>query len=297
MSYPFTAIVIIFNPNSTGDSMSNAKKLQKALIRSLPKKVSITLIATERAAHAEEIALDVAIKNKRVLIVSSSGDGGYNEVLNGLLKANNPHAAAVVLPSGNANDHHEAISLRSLEDKIRHPRIEAIDAIKVAAMKDGKSFTRYAHSYVGVGLTAYIGKKLTEATLNPVNEKWLVLKYLLLFKGVTLKVEPDLRWHRYSSIVFGNISRMSKIIKLAPESHYDDGKIEVYELRTKSFIGTTLSLLFGSTFGLRPSAQLQRLSFRARRPVQVQFDGEVIQLDARDRITVSVDRSSFKTLL
>jgi len=296
MAYPFTKIAIIYNPNSTGNSKKNAKELARHLKRHLPKSVTIELDATSHAGHAENLARDIAKGRQKVLLVSSSGDGGFNEVLNGLIAAHNPNAAAIVLPSGNANDHHHATSLRSVEEKILQPKIEAIDAVKVTATKDGRSFTRYAHSYVGAGLTAYIGKKLTEAKLNPLNEKWLVLKYLFLFRGVTLRVSPDFRWHRYSSLLFGNIGRMSKVIKLARESDYDDGKMEVYELKTSSTLRTILMLVSGSVLGLRANAQLKQLAFMSKRPVEVQFDGEVVQLDGRQTIVVKIERNIFRTL-
>ena len=195
MAYPFTKIAIIYNPNSTGDSKQNAEELADHLKKQLPESVVIALEATQHAGHAEDLAHELASGKQKVLLVSSSGDGGFNEVLNGLLAADNPNAAAVVLPSGNANDHHVATSSKSVKQRILRPKLESIDAIKVTAVKKGKKFERYAHSYVGVGLTAYIGKKLAEAKLNPINEKWLVLKYLILFKSVVLRVDPDTRWH------------------------------------------------------------------------------------------------------
>lgn len=296
MAYPFTKIAIIYNPNSTGDSKDNATELATHLKKRLPKSIKVELIATQSAGHAEDLARELASGTQKVLLVSSSGDGGFNEVLNGLLAANNPNAAAIVLPSGNANDHHEATSERSVEEKIISPKVESVDAIKLTGMKDGATFERHAHSYIGAGLTAYIGKKLTEATLNPINEKLLVLKYLFLFKGVTLKVEPDVRWHRYSSVVFGNIGKMSKIIKLAPEADYDDGKMEVYEHKTNSTLKTVTMLVFGSMFGLSANAQLKQLSFISKHSIEAQFDGEVIVLDGNQPITVSVDRNAYKTL-
>lgn len=296
MSYPFTKIAIIYNPNSTGDSKKNALKLERYLKDNLSSLVAVECDATKNAGHAEELARELASNTSKVLIISSSGDGGFNEVVNGVLASGNTEAAAIVLPSGNANDHHEATSLRSLEEKILKPKIESVDVIKVMATKDGKEFKRYAHSYVGIGLTAYIGKKLTEATLNSVNEKWLVLKYLLLFKSVVLRIDPDLRWHHYTSVVFGNINRMSKVLKLATESDYDDGKMELYELKTRSTFKTIVSLLIGSTFGLRAAAQLKQITLVARRPIEVQFDGEVVHLDGNTTITVSVVRNGLGTL-
>lgn len=296
MKYPFTHIIIIYNPNSTGNSEANAKHLYKQLRSELAKATVVDMVPTKHAGHAEELALKYASRHKKLLIISASGDGGYNEVINGIAASKNASAVSAVLPSGNANDHHRAVSHKLLIDRILQAKTLIIDGIRVSATVDGRPWIRYAHSYVGLGLTAYIGRKLTEASLNRFNEKWLVFKYLLLFRNVSLKVAPDLRWHHYSSVIFSNLSRMSKVIKLAPEAALKDERIEVYYLRTHSFLRLLLSLIFASTIGLRPSAQLQSQTIVSERPIEIQLDGEVQMLDANRDITVSVANSLIRTL-
>ena len=166
MNYPFTHIAIIYNPNSTGNGPADAKKLQSHLKKQLPTSVKIDLTPTKSAGHAEKLARDYAKSHQKCLIVSASGDGGYNEVVNGVIGTSKT-AVVAVLPSGNANDHDRAISDDDILRRIVKADITKIDAIKLTGLKDGKKFERYAHSYIGMGLTAYIGKKLTEADLNP----------------------------------------------------------------------------------------------------------------------------------
>ncbi len=292
----FSQIIIIYNPNSTGDSAGNATRLHDELTSSLGTSVGISLVPTEYAAHAEQIARDAAKKYTDVLLISSSGDGGYNEVVNGVITSGNRRAVCMVLPSGNANDHHEAVSTRSISDRILHPKLVQIDVIKVEAKKSGKPFVRYAHSYVGVGLTAYIGKKLTEATLNPVNEKWLVLRYLISFRSIVLKMDAEKRWHRYTNVVVSNIGHMSKVIQLTPNASVRDGKLELYSMRTNSTIRTVSALVFGSASGLSPTSQINNIQFTSRHKLQMQFDGEVIELDGKKPIAVSVAPLAIKTL-
>lgn len=296
MEYPFQRIVIIFNPNSTGDGPGNAKRLQKRLAEKVPKKTVIELAPTNHAGHGEALAKDFAMKYKRLLIVSSSGDGGYNDVVNGVIASKSKTAVVVVLPSGNANDHHRAVSHKSMIRRIVDAEIIVIDGIKIDATIDGRPWRRFAHSYIGFGLTAYIGRKLTEATLNPINEKWLVVKYMLLFRSITLQIQPDLRWHHYASVIFSNINRMSKVIRLAPDAHLKDNRIELYQLRSRSFVRMLISLLFASTVGFKPVAQIERQVLLANKPVDVQLDGEVYILDGDRKITVSVAKNAIRTL-
>ena len=99
MSY--SIIAIIYNPKSTGSSESLAKSLHKKLSSKLPNQ-RIDLLATEHAGHARELAYDISKKYDKPLIISSSGDGGYNEVINGALQAQSEGANPItsLLPAG-----------------------------------------------------------------------------------------------------------------------------------------------------------------------------------------------------
>ena len=85
MNRPFDAVEIVFNPNSTGDAQERADELAEQLAKRAPE-LPVTLRPTERAGHGREIARDAA-RGGRPLVVSVSGDGGYNDVVNGLMEA------------------------------------------------------------------------------------------------------------------------------------------------------------------------------------------------------------------
>src|SRR4051812_48781666 len=103
----YTAISIIYNPKSTGASKANAFDLVKQL-RHTPVAGLVRVTPTFFPGHAETLAYDLARSGERPLVISSSGDGGYNEVVNGVLKAQTEGATPTcgLLPSGNANDHY-----------------------------------------------------------------------------------------------------------------------------------------------------------------------------------------------
>src|SRR5437764_2946213 len=98
----FSTVLIIYNPNSTGNSAGAARDLQKRLQTSL--KLPIRLLPTHYSGHAEELAYTGAKEHHNPLLVSSSGDGGYHEVINGAMRAQLTGAKPVcaVLPTGNA---------------------------------------------------------------------------------------------------------------------------------------------------------------------------------------------------
>lgn len=282
MAFPYNEIIIIYNPNSTGDSESNARELKAALEQQVAK--PITLVATKHAGHAEEIARKFAQKSARTLIISSSGDGGYNEVINGVLSATKNNATTFVLPSGNANDHHNATKRGEPLEQIVGAHETSIEVIEVSGTLKGKAWKRYAHSYVGIGLTAHVGKKLTETKLNAFNEKYIVLKYVALFRHVTIRRSGKRK--RYTSIVFATIHRMSKVLKLTGYESLRDGKMEVYEMRERSTIRTFLTLISGSTKGFSPTQRTASYEFETTKATPIQLDGEVFVLDAKTNVTV-----------
>lgn len=296
MKYPFSKIIIIYNPNSTGNSELNARSLKKDILKTLVN-VPVQVVATKRAGHAERIAADYAQENEPILLISSSGDGGYNEVVNGVQKVPGSNVTVCVLPSGNANDHDTATSQSSILERIVAGKTVNIDLIRLSSVKEEKEFVRYAHSYVGFGLTAYIGKKLTETKLNPINEKWLVVKYFLKFQYVTLQITPNKSWYRYSSVVIGNIDRMSKAIKLGNNSAIDDGKIELYVTRPYSSLSLIWKLVRASARGLQPLRTGAKFTITPKHSVNVQLDGEMGRFETKQQINITVAKQALRTLV
>jgi diacylglycerol kinase (ATP) len=99
----FDRVVVIFNPHSTGRAPQLAEQLQITLADRLPNR-PVRLCPTERAGHARELAAGAATSG-RPLIVSVSGDGGYNEVVDGVMHAGNQDVVYAVMAAGNANDY------------------------------------------------------------------------------------------------------------------------------------------------------------------------------------------------
>jgi len=287
----FHTVIIIYNPNSTGDSESNAKDFAEKL-RQRDAKLKVSIIPTKFAGHAEEIASNYA-ESEETLIISSSGDGGYNEVINGVMLSEG-EASTAVLPSGNANDHHRAVAPDDMLAGIVKARVRKIEVIKVTGMMNGKTWERYAHSYVGFGLTPKVGKVLTEARPNALTEKWHVIKQAFAFKHV--KIQTDGEIHRYNSLIAATIDRMSKVIKLDDDASMNDGKMEIYESRFISPLRTIKDLLFASTKGITPTIRTKSFMLSSPRPLLVQLDGEVFTLDAKQQVTLTCEKDRLATL-
>lgn len=288
----FHKAVIIYNPNSTGDSEKNAKAFAREL-KSANNTINIEIVATKYAGHAEEIAEEYS-DDTGVVLVSSSGDGGYNEVVNGALsgKAN---CAVAVLPSGNANDHHRAAGSDDLAEGISNGTTRRIEAIKITSTVDGKSWERYAHSYVGFGLTPKVGKVLTDVRPNVVTEKWYVLKHAFSFKHV--KIESDGKSNKYHSLIAATIDRMSKVIKLDETADMNDGKMEIYESKYLSPFKTLKELLSLGVSGVSRSSRVEKLELKTtKKPTLVQLDGEVFTIDSNSTIKLICVKDCLRTI-
>jgi len=275
-------VVIIYNPNSTGDSKKNAKNLAKEL---RTYNVPVETLETTHAGHGEEIAADYATKKEEIILISSSGDGGYHEVVNGALTSKKSKLIVGVLASGNANDHESALGSGKLAESIRDKKFRSIDTIKVSAKIKGKKWERYAHSYVGIGVTAVAAKRLTEDRPNLLTEKWIVAHSLFSFNYAKLKVNGDNQ--RYSSIIFGNIDRMSKVMTLSEGASVTDGKFEMSSIRFRSKLQLLFYLLTAATKGLKDSKSMKKFTCVTVRPLPIQLDGEVYTIGAGSKIKIT----------
>lgn len=279
-----TNVIIIYNPNSTGRSKKKAQQFAQAVRKHTEARAK--LIATQHAGHAEEIAAQHARKGN-VMIVSSSGDGGYHEVLNGAMKTDMRGVILGVLPAGNANDHYHALHHGNVAHRIGRGDTEEVDVIEVVVRTGEKTWRRYAHSYGGLGITPHIGEKLTQAQLNPFKEFWLVTRHFFSSRPVQIVTE-DGHAHQYDSVIFSNIARMSKLLTVAAEASPHDGKFEVTRVKSGSIMNLVRFFFFAWTRGIRKPLVTDRYSFVSHRPFQMQLDGEVFSFGSESEVVVRI---------
>ena len=279
MPKPYTSISVIFNPESTGASEKLAGQFVKKLLVTLPLQ-KVDLLPTSHKGHAEKLAYTLALGSARPLIISSSGDGGYHEVINGLMKAQVEGAQPVagLLPAGNANDHYRGLHSIDIVDAIVTQQEQYIDLLQLSTICQEKPLQRYAHSYIGLGLTPKAGQQLNRSKLKRLNEVWIVAKVLLNLSSITLKVNGELR--HYDSLVFSNVPKMSKILKLSHNSTASDGKFEVTSFRRRNKLRLIVALLKATTHGPVTERHTSSYRFSTVTPTLVQLDGEIITIDA-----------------
>lgn len=291
----FSIVAIIYNPNSTGNSKEEADELaQELATRDLG--VEVRLVPTERAGHAIELAYDLAKQYERPLLVSSSGDGGYNEVINGAMLATEEGATPVcaVLAAGNANDHSRTVVDQPLAELIENAEVRPIDLLKMEVRSiDDSERTYYGHSYIGLGLTPTVAVELNRSNLNRLKETLIVYKALRGLQPVEIQVGKR-RLH-VDSLVMANISQMAKVLTIAENAEPDDGRFEVTVFPYRKKLTLVSRLLKAMFRGIR-GRSVRRYEFTAVKDMVLQVDGEVHELLAGDAVTVTSARLALATL-
>lgn len=274
----FDHIAIIYNPGSTGDAPKLARELKAKIDRnhkSIGTKASLT--PTKRAGHAIELAKKISLTYRRPLIVSVSGDGGYNEVINGAMQAKErsktAHPVTAVVGAGNANDHRRVMRSRPLIDLIKAGKPKAIDLVHISATAKGFTLGRYAHSYIGYGVTPQVGHELNQHGKNLWLEIRSILKTYRTYAPFT--IEHDGARLTLDNLIFANINEMAKFIKLDERNTMHDDQFEVIELRHRSKIHMLGTLLRAAVVGFKNPPSHSRYELKSFEKLPIQLDGEV----------------------
>jgi diacylglycerol kinase (ATP) len=291
VSRPFDAVEIVFNPNSTGDAQERAEELAKQLAERAPE-LPVQLRPTERAGHGREIARDAALAG-RPLVVSVSGDGGYNDVVNGLMDAGADSAYAAVLAAGNANDHRRVTRERPLADAILDGDVSKLDLLRMT-VDDGRE-PRYAHSYIGLGITPTVALELEKGGKGSIKEVISTIRTFSRFRP--FQIETDSGTETFDSVIFANIREMAKFAVLSEEGRPDDGRFEVVVLRHTAKWRVLATAVRAAIRGLGPQPTAREYRFRTVDPMPVQVDGEVSEFERGVAVTVEIVPGALHTVL
>lgn len=286
----FSRAIVIYNPNSTGDSQAIAKEFCEQL-RKLRPEATVELQETTHAGHGEELGYELTRKYLDLLLVSVSGDGGYHELVNGVMKAVDKGASApicAVLPGGNANDHHTYIAERPLTEAIAAEGLIKLDLLQVETTE-----TRYAHSYVGLGLTPLVAVELNKHKLSALKEAWLSIRTFWKFKP--FKIIENGKKATFDSLILANIGIMAKYLTLDQDNSPRDGKFEVLRWPHNNKIRLITQLLKSAAGKIESPTSVERFEFTTVKPMPMQLDGELVKLTAGQRVTVTCAKSQLRT--
>lgn len=264
----FDRVVLIYNPVNRRVPLLLAESMRDALGRRLPD-LPVALLPTQFAGHARELAGGVAATGAP-LIVAVSGDGVYNEVVNGVLDVSGNHALTAVAAGGNANDHRRSTWRMPVVDAIvtahRTGQARYLDLLRLTACSTDGGWSRYAHSYGGFGLTPSMAVGLKRDRKGTIAELVSVLRTFTALTPVEI-VRSGGRRELYDSLVFANVARMAKYGWLGNSGRPDDGLFEVVSHRHGRRWRIGVMALRAATVGLgTPGSRQQRRHGRCDPP-------------------------------
>lgn len=285
----FDQAIIIYNPNSTGSAKSEARRLKREL-HEARRSLHVKLRPTKYAGHATELAYDSAMTYKRPLIISASGDGGYNEVINGALQAQAEGATptCAVLPAGNANDHARTMQGRPLLDLILADSVTNIDVLKVELTTPGEmTRTRYAHSYVGLGISPVVASELDKGGKNNSVRETLAV-FRTVWKMRPVKLHRKGKDFTYDSIICSIIPEMAKVFTISGAAKPDDGRFELTTIPHGPKLQLVRHMVKGVFAEVGASSRQSDFHCTLLQRARIQFDGEVVRLSTGTRVSISI---------
>ncbi|PVY96329.1 diacylglycerol/lipid kinase family protein [Actinomycetospora cinnamomea] len=294
----YDRVVLIYNPESSGDGARRAEQARSQLHEQAPQ-LEVVATPTEYAGHARVLAEQEA-RAGRVLVVSVSGDGGYHEVVEGLMAAGDgvvAGAVGAVLPAGNANDHRRATRERPLVDAIAAGQVRRLDLLRVAVA--GEERPRWAHSYFGLGITPTVALEIERGGKGSLREIVTTVRAFSRFRPFAVDVEgegPLSGPRRFDSLILANTTEMAKYVTLS-DGDPADGRFEVITLPHRSKLRLLAYAVRAAVRGLGPQPRTDRFAFTTLKPMPVQLDGEVLDLDADRAVTVEIAPRALATVV
>ncbi|GAB3568670.1 diacylglycerol kinase family lipid kinase [Arthrobacter alkaliphilus] len=288
----FDRIVLVFNPCKPGMT-AKINELRRELSADTLE-LQVDLQPTEFAGHARDLARTVAATGSP-LIVSVSGDGGYNEVINGVMDVPGSKAVCTVVAAGNANDHHRSKPARPLPDAVRDQPVRHIDLLRITFGEEQQVQVHYAHSYIGFGLTPLMAIGIENGGKGKILELLSVARTLSHLSPFEI-VRADGAIARFDSLILANISRMAKYGTVSESAAPDDGRFEVVTLPHSGRWKMALMTLRAVTLGLGNQPSVSSYAFSTRDAVPCQIDGEVRHLPADTHVLVESVKSALAVL-
>jgi len=284
-------IAAIYNPNSTNDAKLRATKFKDAAKK---RGVTVHLHPTDHRGHARTYGYDFTLKHKRPLLISVSGDGGYNELVDGVMAAKRASKSrrpvVAVIGAGNANDHKRTTRGDTPLIKLIDKEPKTLDLLRMQS----KGVDRYAHSYIGLGITPEVGMELNRHTLSPGRELFIAWQAFWKFRPFTIKRSG--KKEKFSSIIFANINGMAKVIRLNESTGVRDGKFDLIAFPYKGKLHLAFELFRSALFGNSDAPEYSRYTFRTTHELAVQLDGEIETVPANTEVKITSEKEAIESL-
>jgi diacylglycerol kinase family enzyme len=270
--------VLIVNPNASRVTEEGISAVERALMRS----AYLRTVRTQRPRHAVELAREAGDADALVVY---SGDGGFNEALNGVERDDLPlgfvpGGGTSVLPRALGLPRDPVEAAERIADALAHDRTRRISTGRV----NGRRFAFSA----GVGLDAEAVRRIDERGRSPEGKRPGDLAFISAFSRMIIerrgRFDPVLEvdgYGRAALVLVSNVNPYTFLkalaIQAAPEVVFEDG---LDFLAPVSLTPRTLPPLLLALATGRPARNalrghdLDRIEVRCDHPLPLQADGE-----------------------
>ena len=271
-------VVLIVNPFASRVDDATLAAVERTLMRV----AYVRTVRTERPRHAVELARDAGDADALIIF---SGDGGFNEALNGVERDDLPigfvpGGGTSVLPRALGLPRDAEAAAEQLADALAHARTQRISTGRV----NGRRFAFNA----GIGIDAEAVRRIDERGRSAEGRRPGDLAFVATLAKLLLerrgRLEPVLDVAGYGRAAFVLVSNGSPYtflkalaIKTAPEAVFDDG---LDFLAPRSLTPRTLPpLLLALATGKQArnafrGHDLDRIEVHCDSPLPLQADGE-----------------------
>ncbi len=270
--------VLVVNPFATRVSEERLAAVEKELRRV----VGLTVVLTERPGHAAELVTEACRGGCDALVVFS-GDGGFNEALNGL----DADVPIGFLPGGGTSVLPRALGLppdpveaaRRVADALAERRTRRIALGRV----NGRRFAFAA----GIGVDAAAVRRVNELGRKDGGRRPGDLAFALAVVRVVVasrgRIEPALEVKGLGRAAFAFVANGAPYtyakripLAIAPDADFELGLdvVAPIRLRPRSLVRTAWSLVRGRPRGVLYAHDLDRVEISCDRPMPLQADGE-----------------------
>ena len=273
---------LIVNPFATGVSESSLDAVREAL----SPYAELETFLTERPRHATELATG-ALRDGFDALFVFSGDGGFNEVLNGTERdvplGFIPGGGTSVLPRALGLSRDPVVAARRIGEALELGRTRRISLGRV----NGRRFSFSA----GMGLDAETVRRFNGLGRDPDGHRPSDLRFVLTLAGVLrsrgFRYEPAADVAEIGPAAFVIVSNCETFtyagplrLSLTPRARFEDGldAVAPRQIRPRD-VARLAGYLFTHVEALRGSGvaylhDRDRIEVRCRRPLPLQADGE-----------------------
>jgi diacylglycerol kinase family enzyme len=271
-------LVLVVNPFASRVSEERIAAVERALMRT----AYVRTVRTEWPGHAVELAREA--DDADALIVFS-GDGGFNEALNGIERNDLPIG---FVPGGGTSVLPRALGLPRDPVAAAERLAEAIELERTRRISTGRVNGRRFAFGAGIGLDAEAVRRIDERGRNDNGERPGDLAFVAAFARIVFerrgRLEPALEIDGYGRAAFLLVSNVNPYsflktlaIQVAPEAVFEAG---LDFLAPVSLTPRTLPRLLYAVARGRPARNalrahdVDRIEVRCDRPLPLQADGE-----------------------